>query len=150
MKQKFLLLTVIVLFLTSCTVVIRTGTFKTMDINGAGVIQNPVIVDLDVKQTKVKGTAVSDEPVNTEKDNPKLNLLKSLAIKNALEGVGADILVEPVFETITQDGKTTVTVTGYPATYKNFRPIKKEDVELVKLGLTQKVNTYNYITTGKK
>ena len=53
------------------------------------------------------------------------------AIANALKGLNADVLIEPAYEIATISDKITVTVTGRPAFYKNFRTIKSEDIELI-------------------
>jgi hypothetical protein len=134
MKTKLLLFVLTTFFISSCTVV-KTYTTKTHEIYGSGVIQKPVIVDLEVNEFKVTGTA-------TEKSGKGLYEIKNLAVANALKKAGADVLVEPQFETETKFGMTTATVTGFPATYKNFRPIQLEDVELLKVGILQKANVY--------
>src|ERR1039458_322350 len=117
MKAHFILLSVALsAFLTSCTV-LKTNTAKSMDIYGSGVIQKPVVVDLDVKEAKVTGTS-------TETQGKAIDMIKQEAVADAIKKASADILVEPTFETITSNGKITVTVTGFPGTYKNFRIIK--------------------------
>lgn len=122
------------LFLTSCGS-LKTTTSKTMDIYGAGIIHKPVIVDLDVKETKVTGTA-------TMSTNMTLEAVKREAVADALRKANADVLVEPKFQTTTDHGRTTATVTGFPATYSNFRPIKEEDVKLLQVGVTQRADVY--------
>ncbi len=115
-----------ILILTSCTV-LRTHSTKTQDVYGLGAIQLPVIVDLDVKETKVTGTSttsVKGEPISVTKNN---------AVYDALKSVNADVLIEPRFDTETIGDKTKVTVTGFPATYKNFKPITESDVTLIKV-----------------
>lgn len=134
MKNYLLPFVCIALLFTSC-VPVKTITSKSTDIQSYGVIQKPTIVDLDVKETKVTGTASA--PGQT------VEMIKSQAIADALKKVNADVLVEPVFEIITSSGQTTVTVTGFPATYKNFRPMKEEDVVLVQSGSSKIVNTTN-------
>jgi hypothetical protein len=129
MKAKILWTFLIALIFTSCAMQ-KFHTSKTMDIYGAGVIQKPVIVDLDVKETKVTGTASDISGL--------LENIKSLAVNDALKTSNADVLVEPKFEIQTSGGRTTVTVTGWPATYKNFRAIKEEDVKLLDVGVVQK------------
>ncbi len=121
MKKFKLVLIVMTVFISSCSV-LKTNSIKTMDIYDTGVIQNPVLVDLDVNETKVAGTAKGD------KDDFKL--IKQAAILNALETSKADVLIEPRFKAETYRGITTVTVTGYPAMYINFRPLTRDDVEL--------------------
>jgi len=134
MENKLLFLAVVATTLfTSCSVS-KTTTTKTMDIYGAGVIQNPVIVDLDVKEVKVVGVAKASSPTDALED------VKQDAIIDALKKADADVLVEPSFVTISYGGKKEVTVTGFPAKYKNFRSLKVEDLQLIQLSISQKAN----------
>ena len=128
-KLNLLLIIATVLLLSACST-LKTNTSKSMDIYGPGVIQNPVLVDLNVSETKVTGKA---EGLSTS-----LELIKSEAIANALAPSNADVLIEPKFVIQSVNGHTTIVVTGYPATYKNFRPLKKEDKELLDVGYMQK------------
>ena len=57
--------------------------------------------------------------------------IKQEAVANALKSVKADILVEPKFDTVVEGYTTTVTVTGYPGFYKNFRAVKSEDLPIL-------------------
>lgn len=134
MKIRGLLFAMLIsTFLASCAVIEKTA--KTMDIYGAGVIQNPVLVDLDVKETKVSGSATGG--IGTALEN-----IKQYAVTDALNKANADILVQPKFEIETSEGQSTVTVTGFPATYKNFRSMKPEDAPLLQSGLSQKTAVY--------
>ncbi len=130
MKQMFLLGAVI-LALSSCSWQKQTThTSKTLGIYGAGVIQKPVIVALDVKQTKIMAT------VNA-KLGSNLETVKAEAVSVAIKNAGAAVLVEPSYTIVSNKGSSTVTVTGFPATYKNFRDIKAEDIPLIKAGILQ-------------
>jgi hypothetical protein len=111
-----------------------TRTAKSSDIYGPGVVQKPVIVDLEVKDKKVTGSA-------TSKKGESIESLKALAISNAIKDIGADVLVEPVFEITVQKKFTAVLVSGYPAYYKNFRPITEADVKLLKVGSAHTTQT---------
>jgi DNA/RNA endonuclease YhcR with UshA esterase domain len=142
MKTKILLFAIAVVLLSSCSVV-KTYTAKTTEIYGSGVIQKPVIVDLEVTETKVSGTA-------TESSGIGLEAIKNLAVANAVKKAGADVLIEPQFETETRSGMTTATVTGFPGIYRNFRPIQIDDVELLKVGILQKANVYQPSSEEKK
>jgi hypothetical protein len=55
-----------------------------------------------------------------------------------LRKANADVLVEPRYTIETSNSESTITVSGYAATYKNFRPIKEEDVNLINAGVIQK------------
>lgn len=85
---------------------------------------NNVIADLEVKEQKVTGTAnglsIKGNTVESTKEEAVF-----LALKSAND---ADILVQPKYEiTVSSDGAIMVVVTGYPAKYKNFRPLQKSD-----------------------
>ena len=101
-----------------------------MDIYGAGVIHKPVLVDMDVTEKKVTGVATLTE-------NPALELVKQHAVADAIKKANCDVLIEPTYITETTGDRVTAFVTGFPATYKNFRSIKAEDVPLLQVGLTQ-------------
>lgn len=120
-----------------------TNTAKTLNVYGAGVIQKPVIVELDVKQTKVTATVTGKLGSNTE-------ALKAEAVSAAIRNSGADVLVEPTYNIVTNRGTTTVTVSGFPATYKNFRDIKMEDVPLIKAGILQTARVAEPTTIWQK
>lgn len=107
-----------------------TNTAKTLSIYGSGVIQKPVIVELDVKQVKVTATV-------NGKLGSNIDALKAEAVSVAIKNAGADVLVEPSYTIVSNRGTSTVTVNGFPATYKNFRDITAEDVPLVKAGILQ-------------
>ncbi len=125
-KQSLFFLTALFLLLASCTVV-KTNTVKTTDIVGDshynGVTHITVMTDLDVKDTRVTGIAIGL--------SAKVEQLKVDAAANAIDKANADILIEPRYKTETINGKTTVTATGYPASYKNFRAITKKDIEML-------------------
>ncbi|MCW5900024.1 MAG: hypothetical protein KIT10_12215 [Flavobacteriales bacterium] len=116
-----------ILCLGSCTELLPTQTAKSLNIYGPGVIHHPVIVDLDVQGTKISASATGLAS--------NIAGLRNDAISNAVKMAGADVLVEPVFETKPQGGRIVVTVTGFPATYKNFRPAQQADVPLLEAGV---------------
>lgn len=116
--------------LTACAV-FTTRTTKIMKVANSGIIQNPVVVDLDVKETKVTGFAEGKAKLGME-------TIKQDALVNALEQNNADVLVEPVYKTQRKFRKITVNVSGYPANYKNFRPLKESDLTILE---NEKVKT---------
>ncbi len=130
MKTQIFLFLSLIVVLSSCSS-LKTNTAKSMDIYGAGVIQKPVIADLLVKETKITGFATGTGVEN----------VKSMAIANAINKANVDVLIEPMYEITTTSGKTTVTVTGFPGTYKNFRPMVEDDVKLLEMGYVKVVKT---------
>jgi len=120
--------------LSSCTTLRQEGsTVRTTDIYGPGVLQHPVIADMDVDINKVEGMARSSQMT--------INQLKALAIKNALEQSAADILVEPSFEIEQRASDKVVKVSGFPATYTGFRPLEHADIPLIEAGQLQTAYT---------
>ncbi len=121
--KKIVLTLAAVALLTSCSVT-KTGTAKSIDITGAGVIHTPVTADLEVDDQKASHTITLKKVENkTEARNTAIREL--LALKNA------DVLVEPTYTTETSRGKTKLTVTGWPARYVNFRKMTEEDRALI-------------------
>ena len=121
------------LLLSSCTTLKKAETAKTLEIYGPGVIQNPVIADLDVQQQKVRGTASGRTSATAS--------LKNMALVNAIKTAKADVLVAPVYELETTGGRTTVTVSGFPATYTSFRSATAADSSLINAGYMHRANT---------
>lgn len=142
MKKVFLLF--VAISLASCSVT-KTGTAKTMEIVGSGVIHKPIIVDLVVREEKATSTT-------TFSNMQSLENAKTEVVRKLLSELSADILVEPSFESTTKNGKTVLTATGWPANYKNFRPIEEKDIKFleIKPGLLQKANVYEAAVESKK
>ncbi len=140
-KVMFILIS---LSLISCSTT-KSSTSKTIDIVGAGVIHKPIVADLEVNPTKTSKTVELRNVLSL--DNAKNEVVSEL-----LKERNADLLVEPTFESKTKNGKTQLTVNGWTASYKNFRPIEEKDIKFleVKPNLLQKANTYEPIIEKKK
>lgn len=139
--QILMLLTSLTMLSCATSAKLTSSTSKTMDIYGPGVVQQPVVAELEVKSEKVSAATEASATSNFES-------MKNEAVNQAMKKSGADILVEPKFERETQKGRTTVTVTGYPAYYRNFRPMQPGDEFLLNSGVLQKAKVYepNVIT----
>ena len=147
MKQLLLLGLVIAILLsvgcaiTTGTATTRSVTAKSFDIVHTGAIQRPVVADLVASETRVRGTFSSAGLANVD-----LQALKDLAIDNALNSVNADILLEPRFDvTTTTTGTSSVTivvVTGYPATFRNFRNFADSDTTWTNIISEQRTNEH--------
>lgn len=127
-KFQILGIALIALLFGSCTTIQKTA--STADIN-AYVVQYPTIADLEVAPNKVK-KEVQWSPIfsTTSLETRKSNLTAEL-----LESVDADVLVEPQYihhKSCLNINK--LTVSGFPAKYKNFRKATKEDLEALKNG----------------
>ena len=124
MKGKILTVVVglcIAAMMNSCALRITSSTTRTI-----APLEEPLMADIEVKPEKITGTY-------TERKRADEKRIKQNAVFNALaNGTKGDLLVAPQYE-IVKDTRfkgakvksITVTVTGYPAFYKNFRPVPK-------------------------
>ncbi len=126
-NASYLSIFAITLMISSCKT--TSNTTVAADIKGPTVIQKPVVVDLDVKEVRVTGTATARRSISE-------NEVKQMAVADALDKAKADVLIEARYEITTSFRGTTVTVNGFPAVYKNFRPMELQDTIFVqKVGL---------------
>ena len=132
--KKIIYLSAVLFATISCTT-LKSGTSKTMDIVGPGVIHMPVVADLNVRPTKVSHTKTFSKTAGATANSD--------VVRELLKRENADVLVEPSFESTTSGMKTEITVYGFPATYVNFRAIEEKDIKLIEVnpGLLQKAES---------
>lgn len=124
--KKIIICAAVVLLASSCGSVKKTFYSSRADYLPYSLRATPMTTELNVAETKVSGKADNPGNVLTKK------MLEEAAVGDALNKAGADILFEPFYEYTVIDGKySSVTVTGYPATYVKFRPMTIEDAEIV-------------------
>lgn len=118
--KKVILGVLVALTATSCTTVRKTAT--TMDVDAR--INNRTTADLTVSPEKVTLTYRPAKKVR----RGGLKNAKAAAVQEVLKNCGnADVLVHAQFETAVRTGLfgnkkiKYVTVSGYPATFKNFQ-----------------------------
>ncbi len=140
MKRTLLICTMLI-GLSACET-IKISTAKTIEIQNNGIIQKPTIADLEVKPTKVSGSGISSGAETF--DN-----VKTRAVSDAIKQANCDLLVEPIYEIEKTGNSFKVTVTGYPASYKNFRPITEEDLKLINESSSKKVKTSEVTPTTR-
>lgn len=131
-----------ILLVTSCTTVTKTAT--TADVNN-NISSYPEVVDLDV-QGKVTHTMTWNfRPFHV--GEPKASTARGNIIAETLQKANADVLLEPQFtyEKVSY-GERILTVTGYPATYKNFRKATPADIEAIKA--CDNINLQNKYNAG--
>lgn len=121
MKKTFLISCLATLMLSSCSLLKSTAT--SVDVRTD--IQSPNVADLVVQPTKVSKTYY---PTKQERANGLQGVIDN-ATAAALKENKADVLVAREYDAmykVTLFGKKKirlVTVTGYPATYTNFRSV---------------------------
>jgi hypothetical protein len=123
--NKISILLLICVALSSCHVTRwHSETVKTLEVEGEGIRRLPVLADLSIESSK--DSAIFIGQVNEIED------LKNQSIAKILSNHKADILIEPHFIIDVKGNKASVTAYGFPATYRNFRAFKKEDMDIFK------------------
>lgn len=117
--------------LSSCTTT-RQATIKTQNISQTRVTQHPMLVDLDIAEAKVSAQASGS--------STSIATVKNQAVWNAIDQANADVLVEPQYAMETTGSTVTVTVKGWPATYKNFRNMTPADSTVMSFPHAREVN----------
>ena len=113
---------------TSCKTILKSSTadFDYLNITKMGIIQKPMITDLQVAKEKV---TISRSFGNIGLKEAKENTMGAFTVQEK-----CDLIVQPYFTTtsVTENDKTTITVnlTGYPAFYKNIRNFQVSDSSL--------------------
>lgn len=115
--------------LTSCKTVYKTS--ETADVKN-NVNTYPEVADLEIQGKTTKTMTWSFRPFNI--GEPKQSTAKGNLIADVLKEHNADVLLEPQFHfEKTQYGQRKLTVTGFPATYKNFRKATDSDLNAIKV-----------------
>lgn len=117
--------------LSSCSTTLKTATSRSV----SAPIVAAAIADLTITGNKITYTYTPPKGVWIAGVNNCINAAVSEALQNA--GQGADVLAEMQYTLVmkrgimgTKTGKVkSVTVTGYPARYKNFRPADQQSLQ---------------------
>lgn len=127
MKRNTLIIySLIGLFLSSCST-IKESTATDLRVLSE-IHQYPTVTDLNVLQ-KVD-TVISWNYVPFNFGQPSLNNRETNLVADIIKSNGADVLLEKqIVYTKVPYGTRTLTVTGYPAKFKDFRKATKEDLE---------------------
>lgn len=97
----------------------------------------PVIADLQVSQTRIsytekeafRGYTVTDDLIKLVPN------FKQIALCRAAKAHNADVVLGATIDVITNaEGFLEITITGYPASYSNFRNAKDTDIEIIRKG----------------
>ena len=122
--KKFLFIAVAALAMASCTTTTKTARTESVPYS----MYNATVADLEVAKARIVYTMTPSKEVR----RGGIANCKQAAIQEALTANGnADLLVEPQFVVNHKKGPfgifinkvTSVTVSGRPATYKNFRSL---------------------------
>lgn len=101
---------------------------------------SPVMADLEVANNKVVHTekaAFADIKI-TDAVIANMAEFKKIALSRAAKAHNADVLVGTIIDVTTVNKRLEITISGYPAYYRNFRTATKADAELVQSVLSVK------------
>ncbi len=167
MRKIFLLLTIAIAFGAQCVSAQKKGSVAIFEEASAreatpnvAVFVFPQICDLNM----ISKTRVDYGPYDfaLAKDlnsltNQELENVKTRALQKACKLSGADLIIEPLYTSTVYDKDTKtiwVSLSGYPASYINFRSLKPSDIEMIRAlypngvhGIQQQ-NAGNVITTA--
>jgi len=134
---------------TSCesayTYTYRESTARYMELMRTGFIK-PVTAEMEVQAERIEYSVeleveISEKDIkeimsanNSGKESSIVLGWKKEALAQTAKHFHADDMVAPMFEIAPhpkKEGVLVVTVTGYPAVYKNFRTITKDDAEMI-------------------
>ncbi len=119
---NLLLVCVAIVLLPACSAK-KAMTSSTMNVNSS-VIQYPTVADLEIKPKVEKTMTWQFYQIG------KLSVRKGNLVAEMVKENDADILLEPqVSFTKTILGPRTLTITGYPAKFKNFRKATESDLK---------------------
>lgn len=106
----------------------------------------PLVADLEVSPTKVSHTETEafKNIIVTHKAIENISGMKKVALSRAARAYNADVMVGTTIDITTNaNGCFEITVTGYPAVYKNFRNATKEDLDIIEGGNSIPISNNN-------
>ncbi len=98
----------------------------------------PTAADLQVSTTRISHAetlpnTLTQWDIDDIEHSGTVHYLKNYTVAQAVKKHNADVIVAPIFDIKTSEDflTITITVTGYPANYINFRKATPGDIELV-------------------
>jgi hypothetical protein len=114
--------------LSSCSTMNKKyATIDADDVRKSGFIMaKPQVADIAVEKRKIEGKAAIKNSMYMGNGGPN-EAAKNLAVLDAVNKGGADLIVNPMFEVDNNGQTTTATVSGFAGKYKAFRDITPAD-----------------------
>ena len=140
MKKYFLLLLSIMLFASVASAQQHNEKIQYQESSARNLepehlmLLTPLIADLEVSAVKVEYTEVEafENVIITQDVLKMMTEYKKIALSRAARSCKADVLVGTTVDVITNSrGRLEITITGYPAVYRNFRKAEASDLEVV-------------------
>lgn len=129
-KQTLFLLACIALMLTSCSTM-RKSTASSTTVQSQ-IYQYPTVADLDVKEKVEKQVSWPYKFIKW--GEPSLEVRQANLMADILKENNADVLLEPQVTFMKRPfGKRWLTITGYPAVFKDFRKATEQDLKALQI-----------------
>lgn len=122
------------------------GNARLLDANNNFLVL-PIVANLEVSQKKivhVERDAFTNVKVNNS-TIARIDQYKRVALGRAAMANDADVIVNAQVDVVTEDGHFVITVTGYPAQYKNFRNATTKDIGIVKEANEAQVSVFTTV-----
>jgi hypothetical protein len=131
MKFKlFFAVAIAVIAFASCRTV-RTNP-RVIDAQESNILIKPMLAEVEVDLTKkITGTATIRGLIKSKKT--PVREIKRLAMSDACDKSGADIVIDPIFKVTKGIGYATVEVTGFYGKYISVETMKAADLEKIEL-----------------
>ena len=132
MKKLTFFCALVALLFSSCSSVKTISYSETRSVEPTQTIfAVPLVADLQISGTRIEyseNVSVNIEEMNASEVKSFIENLKNSVLARAIKKYNADVMAAPLFEFHNEGGKCImITLTGYPATYKNFRSANKDD-----------------------
>ena len=98
----------------------------------------PLVAELNISETRIEYSekiSVDFEELSPKEAKNLVEELKANVLYHAIKKYNADVMITPLTNAVKEEnGTLIVTITGYPATYKNIRNATKDDTWFVEIG----------------
>ncbi len=128
MKKNLILIFLMGLILTSCSVTKNSYSVSRIK---TSIEQYPIVADIEVGEKIEKTETWIYNPFII--NNPSLEIRTNNLISDMVKSSNADVLIEPETVYVKKAfGRRSITVSGYPAKFKNIRKATEKDLEILR------------------
>ena len=130
---------------SSCSTMMSGNDNAYRNVVGLGIVSMPQVADLDIHTKRIHETkkvplrgAIAQQMFGKKKHNTTnlgqvVETAKNSVVSEILVNLKADVLFAPRFYVVKKGSSLSITVSGYSANYKNFRPMTTEDAKILEI-----------------
>ena len=154
MKKQTLFFAAMALVFCSCSVQKSVSTLSYSEYRTDELNIVPLVAELNISGKRIEYSekiSVDFEELSPKEAKNLVEELKGNVLYHAIKKYNADIMVTPLTNVIKEgNGTLIITITGYPATYKNIRNATKDDTWFVEVGKPAQSNDQQPTDQEKK